>query len=105
VLTTQAFKALQLPDVEAVPAKARMAVFLNPGNLHSYFNKYGAEGVSALFSGIDHALIRQWAQWFGEVLAREQAQEDKISAALKDALDEKLKSNPAGPLSDMQKED
>jgi hypothetical protein len=71
----------------------------------SVFDQHGQQGMRVLFSGVDEALIKGWADWHGEVIDSKSFQQDETLTALKDTLDEILASNPDGPLKNIRNED
>jgi hypothetical protein len=93
-LIEKTIAGLQLTAVGSVQAQDRVRVFLNPGLLGDYFDQHGQQGMRVLFSGVDEALIKGWADWHGEVIDSKSFQQDETLTALKDTLDEILDSNP-----------
>jgi hypothetical protein len=104
-LIEKTIAGLQLTAVGSVQAQDRVRVFLNPGLLGDYFDQHGQQGMRVLFSGVDEALIKGWADWHSEVIDSKSFQQDETLTALKDTLDEILESNPDGPLKNIRNED
>jgi hypothetical protein len=104
-LIQKAIAGLQLTAVGSVQAQDRIRVFLNPGLLGDYFEQHGPQGMRVLFSGVDEALVKGWADWHGEVLDSKSYQQDETLNALKETLDAILASNPDGPLKNIRDED
>jgi hypothetical protein len=104
-LIEKTIAGLQLTAVGSVQAQDRVRVFLNPGLLGDYFDQHGQQGMRVLFSGVDEALIKGWADGHGEVIDSKSFQQDETLTAVKDTLDEILESNSDGPLKNIRNED
>jgi hypothetical protein len=104
MLMKQTFQSLQLPDVDAVPAQARMAVLLNPASYEAYYDLYGDAGISNLFVGIKDVHAREWANWFGETLTHKEERKEEALTALKETLDGLRDKHPTGPFSNIDLE-